>query len=746
MRVAVAYGSYLRHFSAKYPDAATLDYDRLRRLYHGDAFGTSDAWTAALEALGYETFAVVSNYEPLQRAWGREHGVAAGSQTWQRDIVLAQARHFRPEVVWLTTHDRDLVRALRRQAPGLRLIFQAVGGVLDLSYPFPELDFVISCAPELVATLRRRGVHAHQIHHAFDARILGRLPPGGPPVHDLVFAGQLVARRGFHTGRHAVLARLAAGCPLEIFTSGFATGAAGRLGPDALWRALARPVQLAVAHGLPASAVRHVPRVGSLLDLRLDPAVRPRLRSPVYGLDMFEIFRRSRICLNVHADSSPTHASNLRLYEVAGVGSCLLTDWKANLPDLFEPDRDVVAFRTPDECVEKVRWLLAHPAEREAIARAGQQRCLSEHTHRHRVPLLDAVIRETLARLPRPPHGAGLDPDDGARETPRPSPQLGARLRAGLAWLAACQAADGGFPVVVMTGGPGFPSGALSSPFVTGLVLDALRVLGAEFDTGPLVQRALAYLRAEMENGGLLRFYRFDPPLRPDLDSTSVAVRALRGAGVALDYEAVGDRLVACRNMAGRFRTWIEARPSLRQRLRAGPRALLGRWFNPVDPIVNANVVAFLQEIGRTAPGAERFLRTWARRPRALGASPYYLHPECLAYALSKVAEGRPPGDTLRAVTGDLVRRLVDGPPDAGRDRPFLLARRLAAVLRLGLARPDLTAAVETLASYQRGDGSWPSGEAWTAVRWSRGAPRPLLGSPALDTAIALEVLARCPR
>ena len=321
----------------------------------------------------------------------------------------------------------------------------------------------------------------------------------------------------------------------------------------------------------------------------------------------------------------------------------------------------------------------------------------------------------------------------------------GARLRAGLAQLAASQAPDGAFQVVVIRGGPGFRSGAQSSPFVTGLVLEALRRLGAEFDTDRLAQRALAYLRAEMEDGGLWRFYRCEPPLRLDLDSTSVALRALRGAGVVLDYAAAADRLGACRDLAGRFRTWVEARPSLRQRLRAGPRGLLRGWFNPVDPVVNANVLAFLQEIGQTAPQAERFLLRWARTPQALGASPYYLHPECLAYALSKVAEPRSPGDAARATAGALVQRLLDGPPNTARSQPFLLARRLAAAMRLGLARSGLNAAAEALASHQRADGSWPWGEIWTAVRWAVGAPRPLLGSPALETAIAIEVLARWP-
>ena len=130
-----------------------------------------------------------------------------------------------------------------------------VGGTLDLSFPFRELDFLVSCAPELVAALRDRGARAHHLEHAFDPRILPRLPPTSPLVHDLVFTGQLVAIQGFHTGRQALLARLAADTPVEIFTDGLAPQATGRLGPEALWRVLARPVRLAVAGGMPASVV-----------------------------------------------------------------------------------------------------------------------------------------------------------------------------------------------------------------------------------------------------------------------------------------------------------------------------------------------------------------------------------------------------------------------------------------------------------------------------------------------------------
>jgi glycosyltransferase involved in cell wall biosynthesis len=120
----------------------------------------------------------------------------------------------------------------------------------------------------------------------------------------------------------------------------------------------------------------------------------PRLRPPVFGLEMYQVLSRLKIGLNAHGPS--TYASNMRLFETTGVGTCLLTDWKPNLPDLFEPDSEVVDYRSPEEAVEKARYLLDHPAEREAIATAGQRRTLRDHTYTQRAEELDAVITDQL--------------------------------------------------------------------------------------------------------------------------------------------------------------------------------------------------------------------------------------------------------------------------------------------------------------------------------------------------------------
>jgi spore maturation protein CgeB len=74
----------------------------------------------------------------------------------------------------------------------------------------------------------------------------------------------------------------------------------------------------------------------------------------------------------------------------------LLTDWKRNIAQLFEPETEVLTYRNVDECVEKLRFLLEHDEQRRAIAASGQRRTLRDHTFAHRAAQIDAVIRKAL--------------------------------------------------------------------------------------------------------------------------------------------------------------------------------------------------------------------------------------------------------------------------------------------------------------------------------------------------------------
>jgi len=109
---------------------------------------------------------------------------------------------------------------------------------------------------------------------------------------------------------------------------------------------------------------------------------------------MYRILAESQIGLNRHIDLSERFANNMRLFEATGVGTLLLTDWKDNLHELFEVGKEVVAYRTPQECAELVKHYLEHDGERRAVAKAGQERTLRDHTYQQRMKELADIVRK----------------------------------------------------------------------------------------------------------------------------------------------------------------------------------------------------------------------------------------------------------------------------------------------------------------------------------------------------------------
>ena len=120
---------------------------------------------------------------------------------------------------------------------------------------------------------------------------------------------------------------------------------------------------------------------------------------------MYEAIQRSRITLNRHAIievGSPRDsccAANMRLYEATGVGTCLVTDAKENLCEMFEPTREVVTYTNARDCVEKIQHYLTHERERKVVAEAGRRRTMRDHTYDARMcELLDYLVRYLPSR------------------------------------------------------------------------------------------------------------------------------------------------------------------------------------------------------------------------------------------------------------------------------------------------------------------------------------------------------------
>jgi spore maturation protein CgeB len=55
------------------------------------------------------------------------------------------------------------------------------------------------------------------------------------------------------------------------------------------------------------------------------------------------------------------------------------------MPELFDIDKEVVVYKSIEECVEKVKWLLNNKAECKKIAEAGQKKTREKYAFKSSV-------------------------------------------------------------------------------------------------------------------------------------------------------------------------------------------------------------------------------------------------------------------------------------------------------------------------------------------------------------------------
>jgi spore maturation protein CgeB len=380
LRIAIVdtyYPSFLVAHYAAHPGLAARSYDEQLATLMDSCFGTSDAYSRHLAELGHEPVDLVVNCFELQAAWAREQGRAplvgrlsslptrlgvAAKTLFLHEIAHAQIDLFEPDVVYF----QDLWFFRREELDAMRAEGRLVVGQIASTPPGPELlrgfDLVTTSFPHFVERFRALGIDSEYFRIGFYERVLDRLRergvdplPQAERPHAVSFIGGL--NPASHARGVAMLERVTERVPLEVWGYG----------------------------------ADELPRGSRLLE---------RYRGEAWGLQMYDTLSQSRISLNRHIDVAEGHANNMRMFETTGVGALLMTEDAPNLPDLFDPGREVVGYEGEDDLMEKLEHYLRHDDERLAIAAAGQRRTLAEHTYRRRIPELADLLERRLRERP----------------------------------------------------------------------------------------------------------------------------------------------------------------------------------------------------------------------------------------------------------------------------------------------------------------------------------------------------------
>ncbi len=407
IRITTNYPTYLKQFYEGHPELKTATYQTQYQTLMADCFGWADFWTHAFGQLGYEVWEPVGNAEPMQKVWATENGISFDEKTWLTDIIAAQVQQFQPDIVFVNdymTYKAKFFQQLRNQCPSIKLIIGWCGAPYQDGRVFKEYDVVLSNIPSLVTHFREKGHRCEHILHAFEPRILEKLNRYSVSITPFSFVGSLVKGKNFHNQREELLKQLVEKTQIKIWSDIQQPSMEEK-------RRIYRQQMVydwgQILKSLPGakSWLSAIPKLGKYATIEqrpdfsnyVDSQIAQQSEPALFGLAMYQKLYESQVTLNNHIDLSAQFASNMRLYEATGVGTCLLTDWQSNLHELFEPDVEVVTYRSPEEAVEKVHYLLDHDNERKKITQAGQQKTLTCHTFNIRAQQLDQLIRRNIS-------------------------------------------------------------------------------------------------------------------------------------------------------------------------------------------------------------------------------------------------------------------------------------------------------------------------------------------------------------
>jgi hypothetical protein len=338
------YPSYLMRLNQLALQARS--FDERRRIFLADRFGALHYLKPVLEG-DPKAFLTNGNDDVLQRLWARENGMAG--QPSLEEILLAQIEHHRTEVFYNLDPMRYPSSFVRKLPGNVRktLCWRAApSGNADLA----AYGVVLGNFPTILESWRSKGCRAELFFPAIDPE-MDAYGHGDRPI-DVLFVGGYSRH---HSARAKILEQVAS--------------------LAARWK---------VVYCLDASRLTMLAEsgLGRLLPLkkhRRPDAVANIAKPPVFGRDLYDLIGKSKIVLNGAIDMAGNDRGNMRCFEAMGCGALLLSD-AGRYPEGMTANETIVTYETSDNCLDRIRGLLAEWNAAKQLASNGRSRISGLYT------------------------------------------------------------------------------------------------------------------------------------------------------------------------------------------------------------------------------------------------------------------------------------------------------------------------------------------------------------------------------
>jgi len=401
VKVTSFYKDFLLQYYSK--NIHIKDKSYKEQFYHlmDQGYGYSDYFPKHLRTFGAEAWEIIYNAEPLQLAWAKENNTNKTGYS----LLLEQISQYKPDVVFVqdsVNFPGVFLKSLRGKVTSVKLLFGhcCAPFTKDNLVSFGEYDFMLTCSQHFLNLFQKHNLKTYIFWHAIEDSILKRITLSTQKSNEIIFTGSLLLRDEFHKERARYIEQMfMEQLPLKLF---------GFIEEDSFGLLFSKQLVYILVKIMNSLGIRKPVEQNQLLHkvallkefpkkLKYSKELLKNLKkSDLYGLEMLQKLSEYTIGFNIHAQVAGDYAANVRMFEVTGVGSVLLTDNKKNMKDLFDTDREIVTYNNTEECVEKAKWLIQNPLKAEEIAKAGQLRTLKDHTVKKRAEQLHNLIIENL--------------------------------------------------------------------------------------------------------------------------------------------------------------------------------------------------------------------------------------------------------------------------------------------------------------------------------------------------------------
>jgi spore maturation protein CgeB len=401
LKIAFLTSIYPKHAEEIYqqnPELSKKSSDEQMEFIRWHALSSYVRWFELLEEKGYQTCSFNHNLPDVALAWARENQFQPKSFRPIMEIGKEKIIRFKPDIIfcfappsYLTNNFlKELVSSVEKK-PKLIAWYGANVGDEKIFYFF---DLTLSNSKHLVKRLRKKGINSDFLGHSFDPIILNRIKIPPNRINRVSFFGNLdLTSRDFNE-RTRLLEKISDETgKLDVYGQFSIFSNHQRI----KYKLLETRSNLCriVKKVLPFNKLDYWANPSNLPTppLALSSNFERKIKKPLYGHGMFEKLSSYKIALNYHNQHTGDNACNMRLFEATGVGCALLTDYKSDLSDYFEEGKEIFSYKSYDDLIEKINYMIANPKDIEVISKNAQKRCLKNHNTQNQINLLHEIIK-----------------------------------------------------------------------------------------------------------------------------------------------------------------------------------------------------------------------------------------------------------------------------------------------------------------------------------------------------------------